>query len=162
MIESANSSDARGHQSNVTSERDGHIVELTQQLLPVWYRHIVSVRKHSDQAVSNMLAAFSEFQRQVSDQCQQFGHAIPADMQVSIHQLFEAFQYQDRLSQRLALLEQDITRLVEQLQDANAPLPDANAWLARLRGEYAMNDQHSDHHPATGSSDRGAQEPHFF
>ncbi|MBT0571454.1 hypothetical protein KIK84_14085 [Curvibacter sp. CHRR-16] len=162
MIESA-SSPSTPVQHSAATERADRILELTQQLLPVWHRHIASVRRHSDEAVSNMLVAFAEFQRQVSDHCQQLGQNMPTAMQGSSHQLLEAFQYQDRLSQRLALLEQDITRLVEQLQDAHAPPPDANAWLARLRGEYAMNDQHNDHsNHAVDGANNGTQDPHFF
>lgn len=162
MIESTHESGTPA-QPDGSADRAQRIIDLTQQLLPVWHRHMASVRKHSDEAVSNMLTAFAEFQSQVAAHCQQLGQSMPADMQESSHRLLEAFQYQDRLSQRLSLLEQDVSRLQEQLQDAGVHLPDPNTWLARLRGEYAMSDQHVDHH-ADGERNgaAGAQETHFF
>lgn len=64
-----------------------------------------------------------------------------------IERMYHGFQYQDRISQMMSLLHDDMARLVSVLADPAAS-PEAlahEAWLARLASQYVMQDQRQDH-----------------
>ena len=64
-----------------------------------------------------------------------------------IERMYVGFQYQDRISQMMGLLQDDMARLASALADPLAT-PDAlvpEAWLARLAAQYVMQDQRQDH-----------------
>jgi ABC-type transporter Mla subunit MlaD len=62
-----------------------------------------------------------------------------------VDRMYMGFQYQDRISQMLALIEGDIARLQEALSGGAARAPDLADWLLRLESQYAMTEQHQDH-----------------
>jgi ABC-type transporter Mla subunit MlaD len=69
-----------------------------------------------------------------------------------VERMYIGFQYQDRISQMMALLESDIARLQATL-DANAQAtPSLDTWLEKLESQYAMAEQREDHQSATGSN----------
>lgn len=131
------------------------LVLLIDTLLPIWCRHIVSIRHHSEQAVTDMLQACGQLRSQINGQ--------PA-LNELVDQLLQAFQYQDRLSQRMSLLEEDITRLIAVLAGKGEPIPEVHAWLSRLESQYAMQEQVHDHNGQIqqGIANDGGQEAHFF
>jgi methyl-accepting chemotaxis protein len=81
-----------------------------------------------------------------------------------VDRMYMGFQYQDRISQMLALIEGDITRLQEALAGDAAHIPDLTAWLVRLESQYAMTEQHQDHRAenAAGPANNGSNETTFF
>jgi hypothetical protein len=62
-----------------------------------------------------------------------------------VDRLYVGFQYQDRTSQMLSLLEGDMARLQGALVAPGDSTPDLAAWLASLESQYAMREQHMDH-----------------
>jgi hypothetical protein len=70
-----------------------------------------------------------------------------------VERMYVGFQYQDRISQMMALLHDDILRLqaatLAPVSDAHALAPEA--WLARLESQYAMAEQRQGHASTTGS-----------
>lgn len=131
------------------------LVMLIGTVLPIWCRHIVSIRRHSEQAVSEMLQACAHLRQQFDAQ---------SLMHEPMDQLLQAFQYQDRLSQRMTLLEEDITRMLQLLTDTGQPIPTVDAWLSRLESHYAMQEQVHDHNGQSQpiiAHDAG-QGAHFF
>lgn len=62
-----------------------------------------------------------------------------------VDRMYMGFQYQDRISQMMSLLESDMALLKETLADRSAAPPDLEEWLARLESLYAMNEQRADH-----------------
>lgn len=62
-----------------------------------------------------------------------------------VDRMYMGFQYQDRISQMLALIEGDIARLQEALSGNSADVPDLAGWLVRLESQYAMSEQRQDH-----------------
>lgn len=62
-----------------------------------------------------------------------------------VERMYIAFQFQDRISQMLALLEADMARLHDAVVGNNGDIPDLQAWLARLEAQYAMADQRKSH-----------------
>ena len=73
-----------------------------------------------------------------------------------VDRMYVGFQYQDRISQMMTLLHDDIERLqaamIEPGADLDALAP--QAWLARLESLYAMAEQHQGH-ASNGSSGDG-------
>ena len=61
-----------------------------------------------------------------------------------VERMYKGFQYQDRISQMMTLLQEDIQRLQSALTAEAADL-DASAWLARLESQYVMTEQHHHH-----------------
>jgi methyl-accepting chemotaxis protein len=59
--------------------------------------------------------------------------------------MYMGFQYQDRISQMMALLEGDMVKLQQTLQANDGSAPDLAVWLAQLEGQYAMREQHEHH-----------------
>jgi len=81
-----------------------------------------------------------------------------------VERMYIGFQYQDRISQMMALLEGDIARLQDAVTGKESSIPDLSTWLARLESQYAMAEQRQDHSGGSdGGSDAGANnETTFF
>ena len=62
-----------------------------------------------------------------------------------VDRMYMGFQYQDRISQMLALLEGDMAKLLQVLGEGSGPAPDLVDWLTHLESQYAMSEQHNDH-----------------
>jgi ABC-type transporter Mla subunit MlaD len=71
-----------------------------------------------------------------------------------VERMYVGFQYQDRISQMMALLEGDIARLQATL-GADATPPSLVAWLEHLESQYAMAEQRKVH-PNSGDGATGA------
>ena len=72
-----------------------------------------------------------------------------------VERMYIGFQYQDRISQMMALMESDIARLQHVVDGSSGELPDLGAWLERLESQYAMEEQRQNH---SGSASDGAQD----
>jgi hypothetical protein len=71
-----------------------------------------------------------------------------------VERMYKGFQYQDRISQMITLLHEDIERLHAALQSPQAQINAAD-WLARLESQYVMTDQrqqHTDVHGCAGKA----------
>jgi methyl-accepting chemotaxis protein len=81
-----------------------------------------------------------------------------------VDRMYMGFQYQDRISQMLALIEGDIARLKDALSDGVARAPDLADWLLRLESQYAMTEQHQDHQATdtAAPASNGENETTFF
>lgn len=140
----------------LTPEMRAHpLVMLIDAVLPIWARHLASIGRHSELAVSDMLQECAHLRAQVNGQL---------GMHESVDRLLQAFQYQDRLSQRIRLLEGDIAHLIEVLSEKNQPIPEVSAWLSRLESQYAMQDQVQDHNGQClrDASHGAGQDAQFF
>jgi methyl-accepting chemotaxis protein len=80
-----------------------------------------------------------------------------------VDRMYMGFQYQDRISQMMALLEGDMVRLQETIKPGAGPTPDLSAWLAQLESQYAMSEQRDDHAGVvTKVTEPGDNETTFF
>ena len=72
-----------------------------------------------------------------------------------VERMYVGFQYQDRISQMMTLLHDDMARLEAALADPDASCEELarETWLARLESQYVMQDQRQGH---TNKSDQGA------
>lgn len=78
-----------------------------------------------------------------------------------VERMYKGFQYQDRISQMMTLLHEDIERLQAALQ---TPAANTNAadWLARLESQYVMTDQRQQHTDGATAAADDNDEPTFF
>ena len=77
-----------------------------------------------------------------------------------VERMYKGFQYQDRISQMMTLLHEDIDRLKLALDDTSTDV-DAAAWLARLASQYVMTEQRH-HHEGVGTAAANDDETTFF
>ena len=75
-----------------------------------------------------------------------------------VERMYMGFQYQDRISQMMALLESDIAHLQEAFVSNGEGVPDLTSWLARLESQYAMSEQREVH----GGPQNDSNETTFF
>jgi methyl-accepting chemotaxis protein len=78
-----------------------------------------------------------------------------------VERMYKGFQYQDRISQMMTLLHEDIERLQAALQ---TPAANTNAadWLARLESQYVMTDQRRQHTDVAAAAADDNDELTFF
>jgi hypothetical protein len=91
---------------------------------------------------------------------QPFSHETHAVAQ-QVERMYIGFQYQDRISQMIALLEIDMTRLQQALA-GEQDITDLPSWLARLETQYAMTEQHSNHAGTPDGAHDADNETTFF
>ena len=82
-----------------------------------------------------------------------------------VERMYVGFQYQDRISQMMTLLHEDMARLQAVLTDpaADPQALDQAAWLVRLESQYVMQDQRHADQPAAdaGQPDDGVETTFF-
>jgi methyl-accepting chemotaxis protein len=79
-----------------------------------------------------------------------------------IDRMYQGFQYQDRISQMMALLEADMNRLKDAIGNPSASTPPLDAWLTRLESQYAMEEQRRSHGAVNGNGPDDGKETIFF
>lgn len=69
----------------------------------------------------------------------------------NIEQLIVGLQFQDRVSQVIGVLENEMDRLRDQVDSGEQP-PTAEQWLDELHHQYTMREQRQNHAPASASA----------
>lgn len=106
--------------------------------------------------ISGLLSSLGDMNRS-SRELQEAGTAVHDEFE----RVLMNFQTQDRLSQMLCCVMDDITRLTEWLQQGgDLSSAQAGEWLARLDASYTMEEQRSEHHGNTSIQREAAIE--FF
>ncbi|OIN91950.1 MAG: hypothetical protein AUJ20_09055 [Comamonadaceae bacterium CG1_02_60_18] len=123
--------------------RQRALVQLVCDVLPVWQRHLASSRSQSEAAVNQMVVAFGEIVPRLPNQ--NAAQRPAPDVSDAVERMYQGFQYEDRISQVVALLQQDMQRLLQALSESDTSL-DAAQWLARLESGYVMEEQRQQHH----------------
>lgn len=140
------SPDRGGADAALTPEMQQALARLCLRVLPIWSRQLATSREQSAQAVGQMLTAFNAI-HPVLQQLIPEGGTTDLALQPHVDQMFVGLQYQDRISQMMALLQDDMARLLAALENpAQDPSNLAvDSWLARLESLYAMAEQRRDH-----------------
>jgi ABC-type transporter Mla subunit MlaD len=81
---------------------------------------------------------------------------------VQVERMYTGFQYQDRISQMMALLEGDMSRLHKVLDGTISDVPQIESWMSRLESQYAMAEQRDSHAGTNAAQAAGPQETDFF
>jgi methyl-accepting chemotaxis protein len=113
------------------------------------------------QAIASVLGLV----RNAAGTIERLSHPLSKETQLvaaQVERMYIAFQYQDRISQMIALLEADMAHLQEVVEGRSADIPDLNQWLARLEAQYAMSDQRQSHAGAQHAAPGADEETTFF
>jgi methyl-accepting chemotaxis protein len=151
--------------TDALSHDDGKIIGLAQ----ICAQTLAPLRQHAQlpeggakaidtviELVSNAIAAIESINRPFSQETQ-----VVAEQ---VERMYIGFQYQDRISQMIALLEGDIARLQQALDGPSGDVPELQAWLDGLESQYAMAEQRQNHLGAghAGSDANVSDETTFF
>lgn len=79
-----------------------------------------------------------------------------------VERMYTGFQYQDRISQMMALLEGDMVRLQQVLDGGLSDVPQIEHWMAQLESQYAMAEQRDNPAGTSGADAAGPKETEFF
>ena len=113
--------------------QDAQLPEVSRQALG----QVLSMVRTAVQALESIAKPFTHETQMVAAQ---------------VERMYVGFQYQDRISQMMALMESDIARLQEVVEGRADELPELHAWLARLESQYAMDEQRQSHAGAAGGA----------
>lgn len=147
------------------SQADGGVTKLTlaceRELAPV-----LADPDLPPEAAAAIRKAFGMVQTAVQaldEIAKPFAHETQMVAQ-QVERMYIAFQFQDRISQMMALLESDIARLHAALEQApGVPVPEVQDWLQALQAQYAMKEQHLNHTSDTAAGgDASDNETTFF
>lgn len=144
------------------SQADGGITKLTEacnrELDPV-----LNDPKLPPDAVQAIRRAFGMVQTAV-DSLEQIAKPFSHETQMvaeQVERMYIAFQFQDRISQMMALLESDIDRMRSAFENTAQPTPELAAWLEQLASQYAMKEQRQNHDSGNGGG-TDSEETTFF
>jgi methyl-accepting chemotaxis protein len=151
--------------TDALSQGDGKIVGLAQ----ICAQTLAPLRQHAHlpeggaaaidtviALVSDAISAIDNINRPFSQETQEVAEQV--------ERMYIGFQYQDRISQMIALLEGDIARLQQALNGVDGEVPDLQAWLDGLEAQYAMAEQRHNHSSTghAGATADGSDETTFF
>ncbi len=148
------------------AQGEGGITQLAQacelELAPLVER----LDPPASEAVARVLAMIRRSVNALEQIAKPFAHETEMVSQ-QVDRMYIGFQYQDRISQMMSLLLEDIQRLQEVMEQPGAD-PSALAqqqWLTRLESQYAMTEQRQSHTAGTavtGSPKPGTDDDSIF
>lgn len=126
------------------TENVGHISNIMKAALTAADRSAIQdkrILEVSGAVVSDVLSHV-ETMGDSAEQMRHHGNVIRSD----IEDLLVALQFQDRISQILQVVRDDIVRFQQLAIDLKTTgLPETETWLNQLRSTYTMNDEHRSH-----------------
>jgi methyl-accepting chemotaxis protein len=145
------------------SQADGGITKLTAALA----RELAPVRADPQLPATAAYAidrALGLVQNAV-DALEQIAKPFSHETQMvaeQVERMYVAFQFQDRISQMMALLESDIERMCATLHNTAQPPPAVAQWLEQLAAQYAMKEQRQNHDANAAGGGTDNDETTFF
>ncbi len=112
-------------------------------------------------AIAHVLHMVHAAVQALEDIAKPFNHETQM-VAAQVERMYVGFQYQDRISQMMALLEGDIARLQTVVNGQEPLIPELSSWLADLESHYAMAEQRQNHSSVAGASDADSNETTFF
>lgn len=111
-------------------------------------------------AIGQVLAMIHTTVNALEAIAQPFDHETQMVSQ-QVDRMYRGFQYQDRISQMMTLLHEDILRLQEALVVPGSHV-NATEWLARLESQYVMTEQRQQHEASGQTAATDDDETTFF
>lgn len=149
--------------TDALSQADGGVTGLAQAC----ERTLAPLLQHADlppggaEAIANVLQMVRQAVDALENIAKPFTHETLMVAE-QVERMYIGFQYQDRISQMMALLESDIARLQEAVTTGDTNSLELNAWLQRLESQYAMAEQHEVHAGKATSAGNSSTETTFF
>jgi len=148
--------------TDALSQADGGITKLTaacqRELAPVLADPALSPA--AAQAIGRAFALVQNAVDALEQIAKPFSHETQMVAE-QVERMYIAFQFQDRISQMMALLESDIDRMHTAFEDSAQPPPALDQWLEQLASQYAMKEQRQNHDSGNGGG-TDSDETTFF
>lgn len=87
---------------------------------------------------------------------------LNGNVRQNLDQILVALQHEDRMSQILTHVCEDMRRLEDHLAEGASALPDLNSWLATLKASYSTPEEHAVHGGETPAAPARAAGIDFF
>jgi len=146
--------------SAALAQGDGGITQLAQACDAVLQPVLPDCTPQTAQAIAKVLGMIHRCVDALQAIAKPFEHETQMVSQ-QVERMYRGFQYQDRISQMMTVLQEDMLRLQHTL---NSPTPELNTaeWLLRLQSTYVMAEQHEQHHGDGDAAQAGEEETTFF
>jgi hypothetical protein len=134
-------------------------VRLCQEVLPEWNRHLNLAVAQCQTAVQDLTQSFAALQAEL---VQLKGSAV-VDRGSAQDRIFMSLQYQDKVSQMLALVQADMLNMKSLIEQPGV-LPeqfDAAQWMAHLESRYVTTEQF-DASAGNSAADGGDGDVQFY
>ncbi len=143
------------HITAALAQGEGGITQLAQACDQVLQPVLPGCSPQAAQAITQVMGMIHACVDALEQMAKPFEHETQMVGQ-QVERMYKGFQYQDRISQMMTLLQDDMERLQTTLGAPPQPV-DAAAWLARLQAQYVMTEQREQHlgagHAATHKPD---------
>jgi uncharacterized protein YukE len=139
---------------------DGGITQLAQACDAVLQPVLSGCSAQAGQAIAQVMTMIHTCVDALEQIAKPFEHETQMVSQ-QVERMYKGFQYQDRISQMMTLLHEDIERLQLAMVQPDTAVS-AEQWLARLESTYVMTEQRQQHKNVTGSPDLGGEEETTF
>lgn len=137
-------------------------IAATVQISQQYAKHDADMVGQSEQIIEQVLDKFRGTTETLREQNENLYREAEL-MQEEIAGVLVAFQFQDRVSQVLSSLRQDLDRLKQQLEQGAAISEiDVDAWLSKLASSYTMPEQQVVHRGGNEPTDSKQQDITFF
>lgn len=148
--------------SAALAQGEGGITQLAQACDQVLQPVLAGCSPQAAQALVQVMGMIHACVDALEQMAKPFEHETQM-VSAQVERMYKGFQYQDRISQMMTLLQDDMERLQATL-GAPQPQVDATAWLARLQAQYVMTEQRQQHVGAghTAAHKPDDQETTFF
>lgn len=142
------------------AQGSGGITQLSQACDHVLQPVLGECSDAAKEAIGQVMAMIRTTVDALEAIAQPFDHETQMVSQ-QVDRMYRGFQYQDRISQMMTILHDDISRLQDALA---APEADVNAteWLARLETQYVMTEQRQQHEASGQAAASDDDETTFF
>lgn len=140
--------------STKSAETGRRIIDRIDQVLHVIERTLGEAQRISQDDSNEVQRSEQRIQgvtQRMQDGLQQLQHEAESlrqrglSIQADIVSMLVSFQYQDRMSQVLAVVSEDLRRLQAQAHAPPDELPSAAQWLGRLASSYTMVEEYQAH-----------------
>lgn len=146
------------------SQSDGGITKLTAACERALQGALAdpSTPDHSKEAMRQVLGMVQSAVDALDEIAKPFSHETQM-VATQVERMYIAFQFQDRISQMMALLESDITRMHDAfINEGQQVPPSLQEWLAQLEAHYAMKEQRQNHGAGDSTDAADSNETTFF
>jgi len=142
------------------AQGDGGITQLASACDTVLQPVLASCTPQAAQAIGQVMSMIHACVDALENIAKPFERETQLVSQ-QVERMYKGFQYQDRISQMMAALHEDIERLQLALAQPSTAVS-APEWLARLESTYVMNEQRQHHTGDSADPNAADEETTFF
>lgn len=146
--------------SEALAQGPGGITQLAQACDQALQPVLGGCTPSAQAAIAQVMAMIHATVDAIEQIAQPFEHETQMVSQ-QVDRMYKGFQYQDRISQMMTLLHEDIERLQSAMQTPANTFSAAD-WLARLESQYVMTDQRQQHTDGAAAAAADDDETTFF